>query len=137
MFPGFTLDQLRAHVLDPFDVALALANPDEAACFSVLPNARLAAGLASAYNDWLVEHWLRHEPRLRGSMVVPAQWPEAAAAEIRRLAPSGAFATVFLPGPRGSRTATRSTTRSGRPPPTPDCRSSRTCTTRASARPGR
>ena len=37
MFPGFTLDQLRDHVLDRFDVALALANPDEAACFSVLP----------------------------------------------------------------------------------------------------
>ena len=53
MFPGFTLDQLRDHVLDRFDVALALANPDEAACFSVLPNPRLAAGLASAYNDWL------------------------------------------------------------------------------------
>ena len=45
MFPGFTLEQLRAHVLDPFDVAFALANPDEAACFSVLPNSRLAAGL--------------------------------------------------------------------------------------------
>ena len=70
MFPGFTLDQLRDHVLDRFDVALALANPDEAACFSVLPNPRLAAGLASAYNDWLLEAWLRHEPRLRGSLVV-------------------------------------------------------------------
>ena len=56
MFPGFTLEQLRAHVLDPFDVVFALANPDEAACFSVLPNSRLAAGLASAYNDWLRRH---------------------------------------------------------------------------------
>src|SRR5215210_147976 len=37
MFPGFTLDQLRDHVLDRFDVALAVANPDEAASFSVLP----------------------------------------------------------------------------------------------------
>jgi uncharacterized protein len=98
MFPGFTLEQLRAHVLDPFGVAMALANPDEAASFSVLPNARLAAGLASAYNDWLVETWLRHEPRLRGALVVPAQWPEAAAAEIRRHAGSGRFASVFLPG---------------------------------------
>ena len=98
MFPGFTLEQLRAHVLDPFDVAFALANPDEAACFSVLPNSRLAAGLASAYNDWLVDTWLRHEPRLHGAMVVSAQWPEAAAAEIRRMAPTGRFAAVFLPG---------------------------------------
>jgi uncharacterized protein len=79
MFPGFTLAQLREHVLDPLDVAFAIANPDEAACFSVLPNGRLAAGLASAYNDWLVDTWLREEPRLRGALVVPAQWPEAAA----------------------------------------------------------
>jgi uncharacterized protein len=98
MFPGFTLDQLRGHVLDRFDVAFAVANPDEAACFSVLPNPRLAAGLASAYNDWLVEAWLRHEPRLRGSLVVSAQWPEAAAKEIRRHGGGGRFAAVFLPG---------------------------------------
>ena len=98
MFPGFTLDQLRGHVLDRFDVALAVANPDEAACFSVLPNPRLAAALASAYNDWLVETWLRHEPRLRGSLVVSAQWPEAAAKEIRRHGCGGHFAAVFLPG---------------------------------------
>jgi len=98
MFPGFTLDQLREHVLDRFDVTFAVANPDEAACFSVLPNPRLAAGLASAYNDWLLETWLRHEPRLRGSLVVPAQWPEAAAKEIRRHGAGGHFAAVFLPG---------------------------------------
>jgi uncharacterized protein len=98
MFPGFTLDQLRGHVLDRFDVAFAVANPDEAACFSVLPNPRLAAGLASAYNDWLVETWLRHEPRLRGSLVVSAQWPEAAAMEIRRHGDGEHFAAVFLPG---------------------------------------
>src|SRR5215211_2554543 len=81
MFPGFTLAQLREHVLDPLDVAFAIANPDEAACFCVLPNARLAAGLASAYNDWLADTWLRAAPRLRGALVVPAQSPEAAAAE--------------------------------------------------------
>src|SRR5918995_244338 len=71
MFPGFTLEQLREHVLDPLDVAFALANPDEAACFSVLPNGRLAAGLASAYNDWLVDTWLRQEPRLPGAARIP------------------------------------------------------------------
>jgi predicted TIM-barrel fold metal-dependent hydrolase len=98
MFPGFTLDQLRDHVLDRFGVTFAVANPDEAASFSVLPNTRLAAGLASAYNDWLLDRWLRHEPRLHGALVVPAQWPEAAAREIRRMAPSGRFAAVFLPG---------------------------------------
>src|ERR671914_2495529 len=36
MFPGFTLDQLRGHVLDRFDVALAGGNPGEAGGLSGL-----------------------------------------------------------------------------------------------------
>ena len=27
-----------------------------------------AAAMASAYNDWQIEHWLEEEPRLRGSV---------------------------------------------------------------------
>ena len=38
------------------------------------------------------------EPRLRGLLVVPAQHPEAAAAEIRRLGGRDEFVGVFLPG---------------------------------------
>src|SRR5918992_252822 len=97
-FMSVSLEPPRGHVLDPFDVAFAIANPDEAACFSVLPNSQLAAGLAPAYNDWLLDRWLRHEPRLHGALVVAAQWPDAAAREIRRVAQTGRFAAVFLPG---------------------------------------
>ena len=68
--------------------------------FSVLPNAQLAARLCSAYNDWLLDNWLQPEPRLRGMIVVPAQWPEAAAREIRRVGGRDEFVGVFLPGRR-------------------------------------
>src|SRR4051812_30975124 len=82
---GQTLDRVRAKVLDPLDLSYGILTPDEAAAFSILPNGILAAHLAGAYNDWLLEHWLEPEPRLRGLIVIPAQHPEAAAAEIRRV----------------------------------------------------
>ena len=97
-FPYLTLDTLRDRHLDRYDVSLALVEPDEGAAFAILPNAQLAARLCSAYNDWLLERWLEEEPRLRGMIVVPAQWPEAAAREIRRVGARGEFAGIFLPG---------------------------------------
>src|SRR4051794_31567404 len=95
---GQTLDRVRAKVLDPLDLSYGILTPDEAAAFSILPNGILAAPLASAYNDWLLEHWLKPEPRLRGLIVIPAQPPEAAAAEIRRVGERDEFVGVFLPG---------------------------------------
>ena len=52
--PAFELEQLRDHLLDRYDVTYAVTIPDEPASFSILPNPRLAAGLCSAYNDWLL-----------------------------------------------------------------------------------
>ncbi len=100
-FVFLTLDTLRARHLDAYDVTLGIVEPDEAAAFSIIPNAQLGAHLCSAYNDWLLEQWLQAEPRLRGMLVVPAQYPEAAAREIRRLGRRDEFVGVFLPG--GSR----------------------------------
>ena len=95
---GQTLDQVRAKVLDPLAVDHGILTPDEAAAFSIIPNGILGAHLSRAYNDWLLEHWLEREPRLRGLVVVPAQHPEAAAAEIRRVGERDEFVGVFLPG---------------------------------------
>ena len=97
-FVYMSLDTLRTRHLDPYGVDVGIVEPDEAAVFSVLPNAQLAARLCSAYNDWLLDNWLQPEPRLRGMIVVPAQWPEAAAREIRRVGGRDEFVGVFLPG---------------------------------------
>jgi predicted TIM-barrel fold metal-dependent hydrolase len=97
-FAYLTLDTLRERHLDVYDVTLGVVEPDEAASFSIIPNAQLAARLCTAYNDWLLERWLQEEPRLRGMLVVPAQYPEAAAKEIRRLGGRDEFVGVFLPG---------------------------------------
>ena len=97
-FTYLSLELLRERHLDAYGVTLGIVEPDEAASFSILPNAQLAARLCSAYNDWLLERWLQEEPRLRGMLVVPAQYPEAAASEIRRLGTRDEFVGVFLPG---------------------------------------
>src|SRR3954466_14490947 len=79
---GQTLDRVREKVLDPLELAYGILTPDEAAAFSIIPNGMLAAQLARAYNDWLIEHWLEPEPRLRGLIVVAAPHPEGPAPQV-------------------------------------------------------
>jgi hypothetical protein len=95
---GISLETLRERHLDRYGVDVGIVEPDEAAVFSLLPNAQLAAKLCSAYNDFLLERWLQEERRLRGTLVVPAQYPQAAADEIRRMGTRDEFVGVFLPG---------------------------------------
>ncbi len=98
------LDMVRTQVLGP-DVEAAvllctyavdgLHNPDQ------------AVALARAANDWQIAEWLDKDTRLRGSIVVPAQIPSLAAAEIERVADHPGFVQVALPArahhPYGSR----------------------------------
>ncbi|HEX4518634.1 MAG TPA: amidohydrolase family protein [Gaiellaceae bacterium] len=60
-------------------------------------NPYLAAAMAGAVNDWQIENWLDGEPRVRGSVVVPAAQPELAAAEIDRVGAHPGFVQVLLP----------------------------------------
>lgn len=66
--------------------------------YGVVPmgNEFFAAAVASALNDWQRERWLDADPRLRASIIVPTQAPEAAAREIDRVAADGRFVQVFL-----------------------------------------
>lgn len=44
-----------------------------------------AVDLCRAYNDYLYDRWLRHEPRLKGMALLPLQDVGAAVAELRRV----------------------------------------------------
>ena len=71
--PGQSLDSVQRLLLDPYDVTYGILTADEAAAFSIIPNGILGAKLASAYNDWLLEHWLQEDarpdrPDLRGAL---------------------------------------------------------------------
>jgi predicted TIM-barrel fold metal-dependent hydrolase len=88
-------DLLRTNVLDRRNVRAAILT-----CFwgiEVVNNPDFSAAAATAVNDWVRDHWLARDGRLRGSIVVTPQDPTAAAAEINRLGEDSRFAQVLLP----------------------------------------
>ena len=58
--------------------------------------ARLAAALASAYNDWTLEKWVRPYDCYKGSIIATAQDGEAAAREIGRLGDDPGMVQVLM-----------------------------------------
>jgi predicted TIM-barrel fold metal-dependent hydrolase len=94
--PASSLAQLRRHILDPWRVERAVLN-----CYYGIDSLRhpdWAIAMARSVNDWLAAEWLEPEPRLRGSIAIPARDPAAAAAEIDRVAKQHkGFVQVLLP----------------------------------------
>lgn len=62
-----------------------------------LRNLDFASALASALNSWLAAEWLDRDERLRASIIVKAEDPERAVAEIERRAADRRFVQVLLP----------------------------------------
>ncbi len=62
-----------------------------------MPDPDAAAMIASAYNDWIAATWLDADERYRGTVVVGAQDPSLAAAEVRRAGADPRFVAVLLP----------------------------------------
>ena len=93
--PGTELAHVRAAVLDRPNVEVGILNC--AYAVDAIPNPYAAEAFARATNDWLIEHWLDKEPRLRASIVVPSHYPDLAAAEIDRVGNHPGFVQVFLP----------------------------------------
>jgi predicted TIM-barrel fold metal-dependent hydrolase len=94
---GSTLKQIQAG-LDLYGTEIGILNANDALILSVLAGSHRALALARAHNDWVRDVWLDGEPRLRGSILAPAQDPIAAAAEIRRAAADDRFVQVLLCG---------------------------------------
>ncbi len=93
--PGSNLELMQKQVLDPWDVEVGILT-----CGywvqSVL-NEDLAASLATAVNQWQIDHWLEKDARLRASLVVPSQNPILAAREIERFGDHPGFVQIVLP----------------------------------------
>jgi uncharacterized protein len=86
----------RQDFLDPYNVAHAILIPLTPAGRQMNPE--LDAALATAVNDWQANEWLDAEPRLRASLVVPFEYPDAAVAEIERRAQDRRFVQVQFSG---------------------------------------
>ncbi|MEJ2887565.1 amidohydrolase family protein [Actinomycetospora aeridis] len=91
---------LRERVLDvpaPGGVPVRTAVLSATSAFDVSRNPYYDAALCGALNDWVVEHFLDRDERLRGGIAVPSGDPEAAVAEIHRRADDPRFVQVLLP----------------------------------------
>src|SRR5690242_18637415 len=93
---GSEVAHSRKDYLDPYNVAHAILIPLTPAGRQTNPD--LDAALARAVNDWQVAEWLEPEPRLRASMAVPFEYPDAAVAEIKRRAGDRRFVQVQFTG---------------------------------------
>jgi predicted TIM-barrel fold metal-dependent hydrolase len=81
-----TPDDVVARLLDPYEIDVAILNGNAGALgINTHPNPHFALAFAQAYNDWLVDTWLPHDPRLRASMYVTPHDPAASVAEIERI----------------------------------------------------
>src|SRR4051812_741927 len=76
--PASRIDLVQREVLDAYQVEAGLLTGDIGVVASLMPNPYRAAEFARAHNDWLADRWLDAEPRLRGSIIVPAPDPAAA-----------------------------------------------------------
>jgi predicted TIM-barrel fold metal-dependent hydrolase len=89
------LDTMRRQALEPFGLSFAICNTLYGGQVAV--SETMGAAICSAVNDWVTEHWLNQEPRLRASIVIPAQAPLLAAEEIERKAGDKRFVQVLMP----------------------------------------
>jgi predicted TIM-barrel fold metal-dependent hydrolase len=97
MAPGtdavFTAEQL----LDGHDIDRAVLIAGQLLGIGSFPDPAVAATVATAYNDWMVERWLQVDPRFRGALAVAPHDAEAAVREIDRMADTPGIVGVFLP----------------------------------------
>jgi predicted TIM-barrel fold metal-dependent hydrolase len=91
--PAFTARQL----LDANGIDRAVLIGGEVLGLGAMPDPDAAAMIAAAYNQWLAATWFDADDRYRGYIVVGAQDPLLAAAQIRRSAEDQRFVGVLMP----------------------------------------
>lgn len=91
--PALVAEQL----LDGHDIDRAVLLSGNMLGLGGLPDADLAAAVASAYNRWLQEQWLEADERFRGAIVVAPQDPALAVTEIERCSDIPGFVQVHVP----------------------------------------
>ena len=93
--PGSDLAFMREQLLDAHNVIYGVLH-------TLFPvgmmerNLDFGAAVCGAVNDWQYAEWTQPEPRLKGSINVQGEDPEAAVAEIERWADNGDFVQVAM-----------------------------------------
>ena len=91
--PGSDLDFMRKQHLDANNIEYGVLHPLRIGGYDER-NMDFSQALCTAINDWQIDAWVGPEPRLRGSIYVPQDYPEAAVKEIERRAGDPRFVQV-------------------------------------------
>jgi len=83
-----------AAMLDRYGFAAAILNP--LFPIAAFRDPTLADVFARAVNDWLADTWLKHDNRLKGSLLIPLQAPDLAVEEIERHAGDRRFVQILV-----------------------------------------
>src|SRR5262245_12813710 len=83
LLPGADLPFMREQYLDRYGVEIGIMNPLGPSGQGE-QNREFSAALASACNHWQLEDWVRPEPRLKASIVVPYEDGEASRREVHK-----------------------------------------------------
>lgn len=92
--PGTDPELLRTQHLDFHNISTAVINVLQPNGGEI--NDAFSPHLCAATNEWIVEKWVRPEPRLKGAIVLPYENAEASADEIRKHAGSGHFVQALM-----------------------------------------
>ncbi|HET8996184.1 MAG TPA: amidohydrolase family protein [Acetobacteraceae bacterium] len=92
--PGSDLAFMAKQHLDPNNVALGILNPLTSGQGAMNPD--LSAAITHATNEWQVAEWTSRDHRLRASVVVPYEDPDAAVKELELRAGDPNFAQVLF-----------------------------------------
>jgi predicted TIM-barrel fold metal-dependent hydrolase len=93
---GSSLELFQQQVLDTYPIKYAVLT-GQFMPGDLESQFELATALASAYNDWVIEHWVERDPRIKTSLHVAPQDPIAAAREIDRWGDHPGVVQVMLP----------------------------------------
>jgi predicted TIM-barrel fold metal-dependent hydrolase len=93
--PASNYDFMRAQHLDLYGIEYGVMNPLSPSGQGE-QNDEYSAALAFAANEFQLNHWNALDPRLKASLIVPYEDPDASRLEIRRRAGDRRFAHVLM-----------------------------------------
>jgi predicted TIM-barrel fold metal-dependent hydrolase len=95
--PGSDLDLMREQLLDRYGLRYALLGTVQHIEAGSLPR-DLSVAMTTAINDWTRAEFLEKDQRLLSSIHIPYEYPDAAVAEIGRLAGHPQFVSALING---------------------------------------
>jgi predicted TIM-barrel fold metal-dependent hydrolase len=94
--PGSNPQYAREQVLDEYGIDRAVLLPGGIQGIGAMPDADMAAALATGWNRWVSDHWLDFDDRFRSGLLIAPQDPALAVKEIQRASVDKRFCQVEM-----------------------------------------